>query len=1092
MQLTCEERYAIAEKSKSISEHHKDAVNAAAQATPSTEKTVNARLKEWIDLVAEGDETLFEKRLAFDGLDLNVARHILGTRGSTGTAPPPPWTDLLNEVLKAVAGFSREKFEGDTCAEYPFLKRDKPQPFEDIFIPIVMLARHKLIEKAGAHYDMLARESALSLDRFLLIKLTEISCRVLELEFNTYMACLQFTGALYGDSARDKDSRKQYLNFIEKLCTGGLGGIFQEYCVLARRVALRIEQWIELSAEFLQRLHHDRPDIQKTFNVSALGNVVGVEPGISDSHCNGRTVIILTFEKGLRLVYKPKDMGLEACYFQFVKHLNGLGTPLEFKVLTVMKRDGYGWVEFAKHAPVESLVQAQRYFRRSGMLLSLIYVFDGIDFHGENMVACGEHPVPIDMETFFHHRVNYPQDVKDLTSAANEIIADSVLRTHFLPQLYKTRDKFMDFTGMGAMPGQEVVLEVLTWKDLNTDAMECHLAEVQMSTHLRANAPQMGETYLVPEDYTDEIIDGFSSMYQFLIDNKNSFLAPDGLFSALFLNKARFVFRATSLYASILRKSVHPDYQRDGIDLSIQLDIVSRSFVTLDERSGLWPMVAEEVQSMWNLDIPKFTVCGNSDSMQFSDGTWSPKIFVGTPCEIVKGKLCRLSTQDLAWQVGLIRGSMEAREFRTAKMSIPEKSITDDTDSVPLLGVEELVLHALMLAEEMRAQSAYSARGESSWVILKGVQNSTQFMLADMQFALYDGNPGVALFLAALEKVVPGSGYRDMSRSCVALMLRWLKKARPSDIREVGIGGCSGLGSMVYTLTRLSQFLGDAELLAAATFAGSLCTKKMIDEDKSLDIIGGAAGAILGLLALHKATGCRDALDNARYCGAHLLRKRVLSPSGFRVWQCVEEAPPLTGFSHGAAGIGYSLVKLYEETNESELLFAAKEACAFETAIFDEKEKNWPDFRVSKTGVSQKGVPGFMSAWCHGAPGIALGRLGGVDVLNSAEIQHDIQMALETTKNWAYQPQDHLCCGNAGRAETMLTAGMKLSKPQWKQEALRLTSKVVSRAKIGGSFKPTFLFDLYNPTFFQGSAGLGYHLLRLVEPEQLPSILLLD
>lgn len=34
--------------------------------------------------------------------------------------------------------------------------------------------------------------------------------------------------------------------------------------------------------------------------------------------------------------------------------------------------------------------------------------------------------------------------------------------------------------------------------------------------------------------------------------------------------------------------------------------------------------------------------------------------------------------------------------------------------------------------------------------------------------------------------------------------------------------------------------------------------------------------------------------------------------------------------------------------------------------------------------------------------------------------------------------------------------------------------------------------DVYNPGFFQGTAGIGYELLRLAYPESLPSVLLWD
>ena len=1092
MRLTSEDRARIAEKSKSILERLKDGPKKVASVGPVSEKKANARLKEWRDLVARGDEALFQKRLALDGLDLDGVRPLLGGPGGGDGSPPPAWTERLNDILLSVGEYPFEKLAVRPSADCAFRDPVRPQPFEELFVPIVLMARRRLMEEAGALSALLSDEAARSLERLLLIRLTEISGRVLEVEFNTYLACLQFAGASYAEVARDADSRRHYLGFVKTLYDGGLADLFKEYAVLARRIALRIDQWIELSLEFLKRLRDDLPEIQKAFKLSDPGKVVRAEPGLSDSHGGGRAVMVLTFASGFKLVYKPKDLGLEAGYFRFVEHLNGLGLPLDFKILRVIERGGYGWVEFVAQTPVDNEEQARRYFRRAGMLLGLIYVFDGIDFHSENVIACGEHPVPIDLETFFHHRVDYPEDVKALTSAAKEIIADSVLRTHFLPQLYKTRDKFMDFTGMGGMPGQEEAVEVLKWKNLNTDAMGYKVARERPSSSAAANALRMGDGYLSPEDYADEIVGGFEGIYQFLIDNRDSFLLPGSLFSALFRHKSRFVFRDTALYAAILKKTAHPDYQREGVDLSIQLDIVSRPFVTLEEKSALWPMVADEAAALWNLDVPKFTVSGSSDAMEFENGARSPKAFVDSPLEVVGRKLRGLGERDRDWQVGLIEGSLQAREFRGTKVSIPGKPVPRDAAAIAPLGKEGLILHASMLAAEMRAKAVRSFAGEPSWIILKGIPNSDRFMLADMTFSLYDGYPGVALFLAALEKADPGSGHGEAARSCMALMLRWLKKAAPSDVEEAGIGGCCGLGSMVYSLTRLGGLLGGSELSAAAEFAASLFSRKIIDDDKSFDVLGGSAGAILGLLALYKATGNRAALDHAVYCGAHLLKKRVAGPSGFRVWKCVEDSPPLTGFSHGAAGISYALLKLYQETREPELLLAAQESHAFEAAVFDANERNWPDFRTAKDAEAKGTAPGFMSAWCHGAAGIALGRLGALGILDSEDIRRDIRTALETAKSLAFQPKDHLCCGNAGRAEIMLTAGMKMPDSKWAQEALQLTSRIVDRAKRNGGFEPSFLFDRYDPTFFQGSAGLGYHLLRLAEPERLPSILLLE
>jgi lantibiotic modifying enzyme len=216
------------------------------------------------------------------------------------------------------------------------------------------------------------------------------------------------------------------LSFIKSLYDGGFANLLREYSVFSRWLVLMIEQWLDLSEEFIRRLRNDLPQINSDFKDTA-GQAVLLEMSDSDPHDNGRTVIIVTFESGLRLVYKPKPMGLESDYFRFIDWLNTQDLLLNFKPLKVINRECYGWVEFVNHVPMEEPEQAKRYYLRSGMLLCLIYVLDGNDFHSENIVACGEHPVLIDLETIFHHRIKYPEEVRRLTSAATEVIRESVL-----------------------------------------------------------------------------------------------------------------------------------------------------------------------------------------------------------------------------------------------------------------------------------------------------------------------------------------------------------------------------------------------------------------------------------------------------------------------------------------------------------------------------------------------------------------------------------------------------------------------------------------------------------------------------------------
>jgi lantibiotic modifying enzyme len=93
-------------------------------------------------------------------------------------------------------------------------------------------------------------------------------------------------------------------------------------------------------------------------------------------------------------------------------------------------------------------------------------------------------------------------------------------------------------------------------------------------------------------------------------------------------------------------------------------------------------------------------------------------------------------------------------------------------------------------------------------------------------------------------------------------------------------------------------------MLNAATQAALLLTPELVEADRHLDIIAGAGGAILGLLALYELTTDEEVLQRALLCARHLLSERVE----------IEKGEPgsgmviVTGFSHGAAGIAYALL----------------------------------------------------------------------------------------------------------------------------------------------------------------------------------------
>jgi type 2 lantibiotic biosynthesis protein LanM len=420
----------------------------------------------------------------------------------------------------------------------------------------------------------------------------------------------------------------------------------------------------------------------------------------------------------------------------------------------------------------------------------------------------------------------------------------------------------------------------------------------------------------------------------------------------------------------------------------------------------------------------------------------------------------------------------------TQHSSLSENTVLELDALIPL-NQKELVQQAIVIATDLQTRAIGSTNSSVTWIAPQYIFNAQQFQIQHMGHSLYDGSYGVGLFLAALENVISGAGFRDLALGALQSLRQDLQEATSTDISNaMGIGGAIGCSSIIYVLVRVSQFLKEPVLLEDAKKVASRISPELIAADNKFDILSGSAGTILGLLALYNSSADSEFLEQANICGYHLLKHRVASDSGYSSWATLD-GRLLTGFSHGAAGIAYALLRLYQVTSETAFLEAAQEAIAYESSVFIPELENWSDFRQ----LSTKERPTCMCSWCHGAPGIGLARVAGLDILDTPEIRQDIEAAISTTKQHGFQEMDHLCCGNLGRVEFLFTAGRKLSRPDLVEEAIKQAAQVVARAQQRGHFGYGSILD-FHPGFFQGAAGIGYELLRLAYPDQLPSVLL--
>jgi lantibiotic modifying enzyme len=174
----------------------------------------------------------------------------------------------------------------------------------------------------------------------------------------------------------------------------------------------------------------------------------------------------------------------------------------------------------------------------------------------------------------------------------------------------------------------------------------------------------------------------------------------------------------------------------------------------------------------------------------------------------------------------------------------------------------------------------------------------------------------------------------------------------------------------------------------------------MISSDRMLDVISGSAGCIAALSVLNSVSPKDRLLEIAVECGDHLLRLQKSQDVG-AAWETdCPSVRPLTGFSHGAAGIAWALLKLAAWSRDTRFRAAAESAIAYERSTFVPEQSNWPDFR--KWNSAPKGEAAgarFCVAWCHGAPGIALARMDSLPYLDDRATRDEIRVGLERPPN---------------------------------------------------------------------------------------------
>ncbi|MDT0401032.1 type 2 lanthipeptide synthetase LanM family protein [Streptomyces sp. DSM 41635] len=1031
----------------------------------------------------------------------------------------PAWLDTISDAWQRFQGVRLEDLgigappadhthgdgsQGDVSDHEPHAEPGNTG-FLNLIAPLLAWAQNELGDRieelSGRHGHEGRLPPAHPLLRLPVDRLLQMIVSVLVLEVNLARLEDRLPGTTPGE---------RMTSFVEQIREPRTAlGILAEYPVLARELVLCLRTTVNVRAEFAGRLLNDLPAIREAFGGCWHGpaDLDEVGFGAGDTHRGGRSVAVLTFTDGRKLVYKPRSLRVEVHFNRLLDWFNTRGLRHRLRPLRVLDRDEYGWVEYVATSSCGDEGEVERFFWRQGAYLALFHALCGSDMHLENVIAAGEHPVLVDLEAIFQVAPRLTDDVADqwaplMLGEAPRIVRESVLRIGLLPERMITVDEKgvydAEISGLAGSGGQLSPGRMPTFVASGTD--EVRVVRDRREMKETQNRVRLAGRPVDPLDHLDSLTAGFTDCYRIIEANRAALLDAGGPVAGFGDVEVRFIPRPTLTYARLQMESWHPDLLRDSLDREIFFELLSTGFSDVPDRDVL---LATEQRQLADQDIPSFHTTPASTSLYDGHGVVARDFLATAGLTAVRSRIAAMSSADLRRQLWCIRASMSGLTVGTGRVTARE-SDRDESRPLPDREIDQaLAIPAACSIADLLLEAALSSDGEEpSWLSVNFVGDRF-WRVGHAGLDLYSGVPGIALFLAQLAAVTGEARFRRPAEQLAGQLVEVTRHLRVGahSVAGLSIGGYGELGGLVYALTRLATLIGEPAMVESARDAASLCRARFA-EDRVFDVISGTAGAALAIHALHSAHPDDRTHDALEAAGASLADRAVDVPGGSAWRPAFEDAPALLGFSHGASGIAYSLALTAEATGEDRLAELCGRALSYERHHFSPERGNWPDLRA----ISGPGA--FMNAWCHGAAGIGLARAAmlRLPVLSPWHdlIREDLRLATDRVRadlivdgRYAGIGNDSICHGDLGLVETLLMAdsvlGGSAGRDREDDAVLgRRCARAMAEHVLSGVLRPGVPDRVSTPGLLMGLSGIGYGLLRAAMPERVSNVLLLE
>ncbi len=679
------------------------------------------------------------------------------------------------------------------------------------------------------------------------------------------------------------------------------------YPALAYVIATIYRNWYGSLAELIARYADDQALLaRRLFGGERPGPIVELQGDAGDLHNHGRSVVLLSFAGGGRAVYKPKDLRIAAAYMELVEQLNRGGLPLGLPTRSILTRPDYAWEEFVTPAPCSEPAQIARFYTRMGMTIRLLQFLEARDFWLDNLLACGEQPVFIDLEMLLQPRMPRSTSASPAEREAQRHMEESVayLGAIAMPTVIAAGVQAED---LGAL---SVKRRFLTpFKSPSAPRGGSAGAADFLDWEHPEHVPLLHDTPVDSSAYLSEILAGYSAMQACLLSNRAALLAPGSPLEQMQAFPVRFIHRDTWTNYKILQASLAPSRLRDGVRREQFLVNLIRG---IEGEAPSWQeraVVRHEVADLRECDVPFFIAIPAERSVRGVDGAPIDDYFAEPAFARLQARVAELERFDLAEQRDLLASCFAIGHSPAPPPPTPEPA----GEPPPWLDL------AVATGDAILAQSI-AVGDERAWIGMTYFPMSDSLTLDALPTDLLNGTCGLAIVFADLYRASGLERFRAAAHAALAPTLRHIDDAplwmaaieqqhKAGGIAPQPNGAFVGVGAALYTLARCAEALGEPALRERAHALLLTLPLPALCAIAPHDVVSGTAGLLLASLACLGDTPPPALLERAEFLAAQLLGSRradgSLPPPPYP-----PEATRLDGLLDSAAGLSLGLARL--------------------------------------------------------------------------------------------------------------------------------------------------------------------------------------